>query len=355
MIRLIAFILCVTPPVYAQSTFSDAFGIMPSVNVSDTRRSWAGMQSQDSTQVAVPAGAADTVLLFVGPKSITAGMEDAHAVALGLDRFGNLVANDSAARIIVGSTILPSLATHNGIAHVLFRPAPISGTFPAGATIGNRQSQRVIFRVTSDLSQLTPTLEELGEGTPIETLAGIHSPVLQDTWGNIVEDGIAANIFIAHEDGTHTLLTTAILGGQISAQLLTRDIASEGVVTTNIGALTSPPILLSLKNIQALGPTNAQVWAVPEIDAIHLRAGPFMTDQGHLLIDGALVTITVRTHAGQLREQSGWIKDGYFNTLVALTPGGKPLEVTIQTPLGREQLLIDVSPITTTDFISGDE
>ena len=94
MLRHAVLMILAASPLRAQGTVSDAFGILPAAALSPERAAWAGLRSGDAPQTVAPAPA-DTVLLFIGPKSLVAGAEDGHAVALAVDRHGNLAAATS--------------------------------------------------------------------------------------------------------------------------------------------------------------------------------------------------------------------------------------------------------------------
>jgi hypothetical protein len=333
----------------AQANLTDGFGILPAQHVSEARNSWAGTQTQDGLPTTVAPQVPETVLFFVGPKSVVAGTEDSHAVAIVLDPFGNLVADGQYVSFVLGLAAVDNLATTNGIADTLFRPEPVSGMYTAGASTASRQSPRAIFRVTTDLSQVSPKLEKTGNGASIETLTTLRSFRLEDAFGNTVEDGVASSIVISHEDASHSLLSPVVLGGRASTMFLTRDIAAMGSVLLVVGANTSLPSPQSLRTIGSLGETDVRLWPIEDLDATLLNAGPFMTDQGHLLVDGAAVSVEIRAASGASAIQNGWVRDGYFDALVPLSPTDETYTVTTSSALGREEVLTILSAAPTND------
>ena len=82
MIRAICIFIVLANSVSAQDLTTDAFGILPSSDMGD-RENWAGLRVTSGGVAHVQdAGAASAALLFVGPKSIVAGVEPGHAAVL---------------------------------------------------------------------------------------------------------------------------------------------------------------------------------------------------------------------------------------------------------------------------------
>ena len=91
MIRAFLIFCLFASAAYAQNVTTDAFGVLPSSEL-ESRRDWAGYRATSGGEVVIQSAQnADAALLFVGPKSIVAGVEPGHAATLVLDAFGNIV------------------------------------------------------------------------------------------------------------------------------------------------------------------------------------------------------------------------------------------------------------------------
>ncbi len=87
-IALFSTLAALPAPVLAQDHASDAFGIVPLSELSEVRAAWSGLRTGADTGVQPPEPA-EKILFLLGPKSLVAGKEQGHAVALILDRRGN--------------------------------------------------------------------------------------------------------------------------------------------------------------------------------------------------------------------------------------------------------------------------
>ena len=341
MLRHAVLMILAASPLRAQGTVSDAFGILPAAALSPERAAWAGLRSGDAPQTVAPAPA-DTVLLFIGPKSLVAGAEDGHAVALAVDRHGNLVADGQAAEFVLGPARLAGATTRNGVADVLFRPAPQAGVLEGGATVGGRQSTRVLFSVTADLHSVSPDIVPAGP-MRVETMATLSTGPLHDQFGNSVEDGVALPLIIRHDDCAYSLATAAAMDGRAEFDLLVRGMDTGGQGRAFVGDNGSAEAMIALDAPALTAPTPARVWPLADVEAVGLRIGPVATSAGHLLNDGAPVSARVTAAAGQVADASGWLRDGYFEAVLPLPPEAGPFVIDLVTALGAERALAALS------------
>ncbi len=323
------------PGVPAGGFVADAFGILPAPALTAERAAWAGVRTGAAGTEAQAPEAVDAVLFFLGPKSLVAGVDDGHAVSIGLDRFGNLAAGGAAARFVLGDRQAAGVTRH-GIGDVLFRPEPVAGARTAGAEIAGRQGARATFRVTADLASMTPRAIPPGDAVEAETLADLATAPLADQFGNAAEDGVATTMILGHGDGAATVLTAAVSDGRARARLLTRDLPGSGTLRSVLGRAASPPVGFTLRSLRAQGAAPVRLWPLAGIGAVALRAGPFQTDAGHLLGDGATIRVTLKADGQLAVAAAGWLRDGHFETMIPVDPGAGPFEVRVETALGLQ-------------------
>ncbi|SMX31108.1 hypothetical protein [Actibacterium lipolyticum] len=319
---------------HAGDFVSDGFGLVPATAISEQRAAWAGLIVRPDGEIQQPPEDAETVLIFVGPKSLVAGVDDGHAVTLNFDRHGNFVADDLPVDFRLGPQRVTDPETRYGIGDVLFRPDPSAGVFLTGATIQERQSARATYRVTADLESIKLQNQPVEGQLSFETFATLSTAPLTDKFGNVANDGVSAKMTITHGDGAFTVLTPVVSDGSAQSKLLTRDIPDGGAMTTTLGLVASAATDLPVQPLGDLVPAELRLWAIPEIEAVAFRAGPILTDAGHLLNDGASVKVTVQGASGASATADGWLLDGTFQTFLTLDPKDGPFEVEFSTPLG---------------------
>ena len=326
-------------PVAAETYLSDAFGIVPEAALSAERTAWAGLRD-GTTQQRVTADDADAVLIFVGPKALVAGKDEGHAVALSFDRYGNL-AQDAQVSFLLESNDMLDTPLQDGIGDVLFVPEPRSGTFSAGARVNSLQSTRALYRVTADLDSVAVAVD----GAPAiraETFTTLASGTLSDQFGNFVEDGTGATSLLSHDDGSGTLLFAPVREAKAEAIALGRDMSMGGTVTFQIGSAMGGGSFI-YDSPAAAEPPKLWLWGVDDIGAVGLRLGPVTTDEGYLLTDGSPVEVQVSGTDGSAVSATGWIRDGYFETLLRRPAKDDTLTVRFATALGAEerQVVVD--------------
>lgn len=328
--RLLISLLLIASPAQAQEVLTDAFGIVPASDISETRAGWSDIRPTGETAV--------TILTFVGPKSLTAGHEEGHAMALLFDRAGNLVRDGEAVQFrIAGET--QTTQTTDGIADVYFVPAPVAGEFEVGISSGGSQSARAIYRVTADLDSLNPNVVAPSGDLKLETFAEFQTEALVDQFGNAAPSGSGAQIVLTHPDGRFSLTTPNVRNGMLNSNILVRDVTKGGALRASVAGQKSSETAVAVAPMQLAAPTGIRLRAIHSIKAVALAAGPVLTDAGHVLNDGAEVTVSVRGGSGRQITQTGWLRDGFFDTVLAIEPSDLPFEVTFTTILGQERAI----------------
>lgn len=318
----------------AGETVSDAFGILPEDALSPERAVWAGLRTGIAPSDVAPEET-DAILVFVGPKALVAGKDEGHAVALVLDRHGNLAADGLPVDFVVGEVGMTDPSTRYGIGDVLFTPDPIAGTHAAGAHAGKRQSPRALFRVTADLGSATSSFVDVPPA-PFESVTTLRTNDITDRFGNPVESGAVMPLLLRHEDGDYSSATAVVIDGRAEADVLVRNMESGGPVEVTLAGRSLQGTALDLKPIARANTTEVVVWQIPDLDALGLRIGPIMTGVGHMLTDGAPVSVTATTASGDKANAEGWVQDGYFETMLPLPAASESVEVAFETPIGPE-------------------
>lgn len=326
----------IASPAAATEFTSDAFGILPTRHLSEVRAGWSGLRSDAGGDVTVAPAAPDVILLFIGPKSLVAGKDDGHAVALVLDALGNPVRDGLEVAFELGSEERSYAPTMDGIADLRFMPEPLARTIAGGAMAGRVQSARALVRVTADLGSLSPVVETPDAPVSAESVATLVTGDLADRYGNPVEDGVATGWRLRHADGRWTLQTGEVHEEAAEIDFLARDVSANAIAQVTIGASRSGGAGVTLRPVRPVGTLDMHLWQASELEAVVLRIGPFLTDQGYVLSDGAPVTVSVRASDGTVEEQSGWTRDGYFEALLPLSPASGPFGVTVESLLGTQ-------------------
>ncbi len=338
------FAICFLLPswAFADTFVTDAFGILPRAEISEARASWAGLQTGSVLNTIQPQSP-DAVLLFIGAKSLVAGKEKGHAVALALDAHGNLV-QEADAMFALETNDMQSTIINDGLADVIFFPAPITGTFTGGADVEGIQSARALYRVVADLESVQPTL---GSSDPLKTenFTTLSSDELIDQFGNPVEDGVGTTLQLTHKDGATTLLSAPVRETRAEATLLVRDLKTGGQLSSVLG-INSETASVDLEPLLSSGSIEVRLWKVEDLEAVAIRVGPVSTDAGHLLVDGSPVATTV-VAGNETVSQNGWLLGGYFETVLPLSGSLISYEVTISTALGEQSSIVKLTEMPT--------
>jgi hypothetical protein len=325
---------------FAQTAATDAFGIISAASF-DKREEWAGVREWLSPEGLIlettNPGEAQDVLFFLGPKSLTAGGNPAHAVVLVFDAAGNLVADETEVRILAGA-FEGLLTTQTGIAEGDVDPGTVSGLFHAGAEtqslLGLRQSARAEYRVTADIAGIAPTLAPPMSPALSESFASLRIGPLVDPFGNTSEDGVFLTLSLDHGNGAFSVIPASVVGGWAEARVLTRDLPGDATATAFLLARASSPIVFRLSTLRPAAEPFAEIEVIQELSAIRLRVGPFVTSEGYYLNDGALVALKLRDLSGNDTDIQGWLQNGFLSTIVTTPALDELAEIQIHTSLG---------------------
>ena len=339
MIRSFCLFMAFASNVQAESYISDAFGIVPESAISGDRATWAGLRSGSSDQITPPSDPSE-VFIFIGAKSLVAGKDEGHAVALALDKYGNLL-REGVVEFSLETNENVTAFVRDGIADRVFQPDPKAGVFVGGVSIGNLQSARALYRVTSDLESVSPQVMAAAPFR-VEAFEMITTSSLEDQYGNLVEDGMGMTLLLDHADGATTILSAPVREAKAEATLLVRDIYSGGIVKAYLGKNNGSQTT-DLKPLSASAPAEVQIWQMRDINSVGVRIGPMTTDAGHFLNDGAPISITVDDGDGSLMSLSGWLLDGVFEGIVPGLSDQVSYTVTYKTALGQETRTIQAT------------
>ena len=318
----------------AQEFRTDAFGVAP-VLAQETRRSFWADTSQTPSEV-------QDILLFVGQKSLVAGRDIGHAVTILIDQFGNLVADGTGAEIILNGE-KNDVKTSDGIASITFLPGTVAGNFDAGVVSDDMQSARATYRVTADLSGITPQIVPQTTKARPENFVDFSTDVLTDQNGNIAPSGVGAQMVLNHSDGSFSVLSSTVLNGRAQGSFLIRDVPDGGQVTAEITGNTSEVSDVLLEELTLASASRVILRDVSEIRATGVEIGPVTTSAGHYLNDGANISVTLTGHSGKSVTRKGWVRDGSFETILTIDPSDLPFTARVQTMLGEELSIIEAT------------
>lgn len=341
--RILAVILIfLGGPARCNGYLIDAFGIVPVEKRSESRTSWSGLSLSNEIQTIRPSGKPDSLLIFVGPKSIVVGREKGQAVALVLDSANNLVTGGELVDFNFGPGDHQSTPVKNGIADALFSPGVRSGIVHVNASLKNLQSARATVRVMSDFKTTNLTVPIVPGEPKYESIARISTDLLTDHFGNIVEDGVSTRMLIRHSDDQITILSSVVKDGRAQAQFLTRDIPQSGRIRLAFGNSYSESSLLYITPLDFGGPTKVSVESLGSLRAIRIKVGPVLTDAGHHLSDGAAISVVATNAFARSTSTGGWLSDGLFETTLSLDPESGPFIFNVTTFFGQQTAIADV-------------
>lgn len=327
-------IILIGSPAVAEGFVLDAFGIVPTELAHDERQTWAGARLVSGQFEKQEPNDVENVVFFSGPKSLVAGKETGELSALGTDIYGNLVSDGKLVEFKLGALETMSTVSRNGLGSVFFPAPEKAGTYLASASLAGRQSVRATFRVTADLGSLTfdPLVAESAPRP--ETLIELKSNHIRDQFGNVVSDGVATSVLVNHTDGSATMLSARAIDGTATGTLLIRDLAITGRLIVSIGPKTAEARDFSIIPYEQSDTSNLNLWRVPEMGAIGLEIGPFETESGHLLPDGAPVSVLIQSASGRSSDTQGWLQDGMFSAIFAIDAADGPFDIQYSTALG---------------------
>jgi hypothetical protein len=331
----------------AEMYFSDAFGLVETKNFEDSKRaSWSGVQeliyqNKVVSQHYSEPKKSDTLLTFIGPKSAVAGKDDVHAVTIIQDRLGNMVADNTDVIYKLGLPKFVDTFTQSGIADVIFIPQPNAGTFHTGATTKNKQSARAEYRIVPDLDALDLIIEPVKKTPLPEAFSSVQSIPLKDKYENPIGDGVAFQLHLKHPDKSTTVATGVSVDDIARSRLLTRTLYNEANVFAWLGNIQSEPIPFFFQQIKLNVPPKITATALPSIDAVEFKLGPFLTEAGHMLNDGTPLSVSV-TFSGQPKQVlNGWLKDGMFNAIFLGKREQLPAKIFVSAESGQFDLNLE--------------
>lgn len=327
--------LLLAAPAGADPLVADAFGLYDPTTAGE-RAEWSGMTSAG----VIAAGAPDRIAIFAGPKSLVAGKDPGHVVAIIFDRAGNLVPDGTPATLTIADTrhVVP---TQHGIAELLIPPGTRAGDLFAGAAAGDRQSPKAMLSIVADIGSIRPEVAGPLPDPRGETVFEITSTPLADRFGNPAPDGTGASLLLAHADGSYSLAFGQALGDRLQAQFIARDIPGAAQATLTLGTHSSAPAALTVTAPAPLGRPALLLEPVPTIAAVRVALGPFLTADGYALTDGAEVSLSARLADGTSFTDRAYAQDGSISLLLPLTDPTTVTSLQVRSPLGLIDLTQD--------------
>ena len=173
-----------------------------------------------------------------------------------------------------------------------------------------------------------------------ETFAGISSGPIRDRFGNPVEDGVGGLFTLEHGQGRFTLVPGVTVAGELSGMLLLRDVPGSGQLRASLADAASGTTEVTVRQLSPAAPLEATAVAAGEIDAATFTIGPFVTDEGYLLPDGAVADILLTDALGHEDRASLWLRDGHVSSLRMISPKAFPVTVEVQSVLGIQTAVV---------------
>lgn len=330
-----SFVLLMAGSALAGPPMTDAFGFVapdlpPAAGVIAPIGAAAGHK--------VPPGPAHQVIFHLGEKTLVAGRDHGQAAALVLDAAGNLAPDGTPVTIRIGGAEF-TRPLRGGLATIRFPAGPVATRLFAGAGVDGAQSGRAEVEVIADLESLRPTAPEALTGRR-EDYLDAATPPLADRFGNPLPDGVSGRITLDHGDGTRSLVPLIGTGAQLRGRLLTRDMPHSGLARFGLDGTATAATPFTLHETTLAHPPALRVTAEEDLAALHLDLGPFLTTEGHVLNDGAAVSIGLTTAQGVRIADSGWLLDGHARFTVMVGRGALPATLDVETPAGRHRLAI---------------
>jgi hypothetical protein len=325
-------------PTVAQELVGDAWGLADPAD--SDRAAWAGYRftSDDMGEIHPPEMPND-ILLFVGQKSLVAGQDIGQAAALVLDRFGNLAMDGTEVTFTLDQRQLPGSTVFGIAGHVI--EGTRAGHYHAGAATDLVQSNRAEYDIIPHLLSVVPRVAPDNGLARVEAFHDFETQPLVDRFGNPVLGGTSASFILRADDGSVTLLPGQVVGDAGTARLLARDMgqkdALSGQGSALVGASLSDPVPYVILPIRASGALAIELTRVPDLGLARMTIGPFLTDAGHYLNDGAPVLAEGVLTNGMTLRQEAWVQDGRVMIDWLLPNDTTLVSVTVDSPLGRTE------------------
>lgn len=325
-------------PAMAGPLVSDAFGLYDPGTSAAERKDWAGLTTGGAATVNAP-GDPDQLLIFAGPKSSVAGKDPSHVVAIVVDRFGNLVADGIPAVVSVDGA--PTRTQVNGgIADLLLPPRTKAEDLFVGVTAGPRQSPQAMLSIVADVGSIRPNLSGAMTITA-DTAFDIRSAPLTDRFGNPVPQGTGASVLIQHADGSYSLASGLAIQDTALTRFIARDIPGPADVTMTLGTQTSAAKAIFIVSPTSAGSPALDLIPLPNIAAVRLTLGPFLTTEGYALPDGAQVSVSATLTDGTQISDAAWVQDGEISLMLPIATPASVTRLSLTSPLGPMDLTTD--------------
>jgi len=327
------------PPALAETLVSDAFGLYDPATSAAERRDWAGWTGGSTPAVIVPEDP-DQLLIFAGPKSSVAGKDPSHVVAIVVDRFGNLVTDGIPALVSVDGAPTATQVT-GGIADLLLPPRTKAEELFVGVTAGQRQSPKAMLSIVADIASIRPELADLLTNMASDTGFEVRSAPLSDRYGNLVPQGTGASVLLQHADGSYSLASGLAIQDTALTRFIARDIPGPAKAAMTLGAQTSEAKAISIAPPTSAGAPDLDLVPLPEIGAVRLTLGPFLTTDGYALPDGAQVTVSATLADGAVITDAAWAQDGEISLMLPIVSPASVKRLSLTSPLGPMDLTTD--------------
>jgi hypothetical protein len=324
--------LLLAGPAQAETLVSDAFGLYDPATSAPERRDWAGWIDGPSATAVAPQEA-DRLGIFAGPKSLVAGKDPGHVVAIVVDRFGNLVADGTPASVTVSGAPTASVTT-GGIADLLIQPRTKAEDLFVGVTAGRRQSPQAMLGIVADIASIGPVLSGPLPDVASDTAFETRSAPLADQYGNPVPQGTGASVLLRHADGSYSLGQGGALQDRALVRFIARDISGPVSATMTLGGQSSNSARFLVRTPSPAGLPALELERLPEIGALRLSLGPFLTRDGYALADGAEVTVTADLADGFQVSEHAWVQDGEISILLPIGDPSAVTRLSLLSPLG---------------------
>jgi hypothetical protein len=338
-LSLVLSVLTLAHPASAEALVSDAFGLYDPATSAPERRDWAGWIEGPTATVVAPQKP-ERLLIFAGPKSVVAGKDPGHVVAIAVDRFGNLVTDGTDAAVSVDGAPVAT-ETSSGIADLLLPPRTKAEDLSVGVTVGERQSPPAMLSIVADVGSARPSLAGRLSDVTSDAAFEVRSAPLVDRYGNPVPDGTGASVILQHADGSYSLGHGLALQNSALIRFIARDISGPAEATMTLGAQTSDRMPLAIRAPTPAGLPALELAPLQDIGALRVTLGPFLTTDGYALADGAQATVTASLPDGTQITDSAWVQDGEISLMLPIGDPGGVTRLVVLSPLGSMDLTAD--------------
>lgn len=325
-------------PLAAEPLITDAFGLYDPATAAPERLDWSGW-TEGGPDTLIAPDAPDRLTIFAGPKSVVAGKDEGHVVAIVVDRHGNLVPDGTASTVTVSGVPTPTETT-GGIADLLVAPRTLAEDIFVGVATDQRQSPKAMLSIVADIASIRPALTGPGPDIASDSPFDVVSAPLSDRHGNPVPLGTGAQVILQHGD-SYSLGQGLAPNDSALIRFIARDISGPANATMTLGAQSSDPMPLFVRSPAPAGIPALDLEDLAAIGALRLTLGPFQTTDGYALADGAQVTITAELADGAEVTDAAWVRDGEVSLLLPFADPDAVLRLTILSPLGAMDLTSD--------------